>query len=80
MLGITYSSELEKLRKLATYLKTPLYLSYKGKWTKLFTSLNLLQLKVTHHIIDCGFKALLGLLKDMLPENNERPMTTYEAK
>ena len=29
---------------------------------------------------DRGFKALLDLLRDLLPERNEIPMTTYEAK
>ena len=74
------SSELEKLKKLVPDMKTPLYPSCKEKQTKLFTSLKLLQVKVTHHMTDCGFKASLDLLRDMLPERNEIPMTTYEAK
>ena len=61
-------------------MKTPLYPGCKGKYTILFASLKLLQLKATHHMTDRGFKALLDLLRDMLPEGNEIPMTTYEAK
>ena len=61
-------------------MKTPLYPGCKGKYTKLFASLKLLQLKATHHMTARGFKALLDLLRDMLPEGNEIPKTTYEAK
>ena len=70
----------EKLEKMVKDMKTPLYPGCKEKWTKLFTSLKLLQLKATHHWTDRGFKALLDLLRDMLPEGNEIPMTTYEPK
>ena len=70
----------EKLEKMVKDMKTPLYPGCKEKWTKLFTSLKLLQLKATHHWTDRGFKALLDLLRDMLPEENEIPMTTYEVK
>ncbi|GJN39559.1 hypothetical protein PR202_gb28684 [Eleusine coracana subsp. coracana] len=72
--------EFEKLKKLVPDMKTPLCQGCKAKYTKLFTSLKLLQLKATHHLTDRGFKALLDLLKDMLPEGNEIPQTTYEAK
>jgi len=61
-------------------MKTPLYPGCKEKYTKLFTSLKLLQLKATHHITDRGFKALLDLLRDMLPQGNEIPKNTNEAK
>ena len=39
----------EKLEKMVKDMKTPLYPGCKEKWTKLFTSLKLLQLKATHH-------------------------------
>jgi hypothetical protein len=74
------SEELEKLRKLVADMRTPLYLDCKGKWTKLFASLKLLQLKATHHMTNRGFKSMLDLIKDMLPEGNQIPMTTYEVK
>ena len=72
--------EFGKLEKMVRDMKTPLYPGCKEKWTKLFTSLKLLQLKATHHWTDRGFKALLDLLRDMLPEGNEIPKTTYETK
>jgi hypothetical protein len=40
----------------------------------------LLQLKAAHGWTDKSFKALLLLLKDMLPEGNLLPDTVYEAK
>jgi hypothetical protein len=72
--------EFGKLEKMVRDMKTPLYPGCKEKWSKLFTSLKLLQLKATHHWTDRGFKALLDLLSDMLPEGNEIPKTTYEVK
>ena len=39
----------EKLEKMVKDMKTPLYPGCKEKWTKLFTSLKLLQLKAIHH-------------------------------
>ncbi|KAL6321186.1 hypothetical protein AAG906_015530 [Vitis piasezkii] len=39
-----------------------------------------LQLKSTSWLIDKGFSELLQLLGDMLPLNNEMPMSMYEAK
>lgn len=39
-----------------------------------------MQLKANHHFTDRGFKALLDLIHDMLPEKNEIPKSTYEAK
>ena len=72
--------EFGKLEKMVRDMKTPLYPGCKEKWTKLFTSLKLLQLKATHHWTDRDFKTLLDLLRDMLPEGNEIPKTTYEVK
>jgi len=74
------SKEFAKLKQMVRDMRTPLYPGCKKKWNKVFTSLKLLQLKAAHHWTDRGFKALLDLLKDMLPEDNEVPMTTYEAK
>ena len=42
--------------------------------------LKLLQLKAAHGWTNKSFKALLLLLKDMLPEGNLLPDTVYEAK
>jgi hypothetical protein len=72
--------DLEKLKRLVADMKMPLYLSCKESYTKLFATLKLLQLKVTHHWTDRSFDELLDPLRDMLPEGNELPKTTYEAK
>ena len=39
-----------------------------------------LQWKAANGVSDKGFAELLGLVKKMLPEGNELPPTTYEAK
>ena len=61
-------------------MKTPLYPSCNEMYTKLFASLKLLQLKVAHHWTDKGFRELLEVLRDMFPEGNQVPSTTYQAK
>ena len=61
-------------------MRTPLHQSFKAKYSKLFATLTLLQLKATYHWTDRSFDALLHRLEDMLPEGNELPKTTYEAK
>ena len=73
-------AEFEKLKRLLTDMKTPLYPSCNKKYTKFFSSLKLLQLKATYHWADQSFKSLLDLLRDMLPKGNKIPKTTYEAK
>ena len=73
-------AEFEKLKRLVTDMKTPLYPSCNEKYTKFFSSLELLQLKATYHWTDQSFKSLLDLLRDMLPKGNKIPKTTYEAK
>ena len=40
----------------------------------------MLQWKAANGVSDKGFVELLGLVKKMLPEGNELPPTTYEAK
>jgi hypothetical protein len=73
-------AKMKKLKRLVADMRTPLYLSCKKKYSKLFATLKLLQLKVTHHWTDRSFDELLHLLEDMLHEGNELPKTTYEAK
>jgi hypothetical protein len=75
-----FTEELKKLRRLVADMKMPLYLSCKENYTKLFATLKLLQLKATYHWTDRSFDELLDRLGDMLPEKNELPKTTYEAK
>nr|GMC91220.1 uncharacterized protein LOC109168127 [Ipomoea batatas] len=51
-----------------------------AKFTKLSAVLKLYSLKAKNGWSDKGFTELLELLKDMLPDNNELPSSTYEAK
>ena len=39
-----------------------------------------MQWKAANGVTDKGFEELLGIIKNMLPEGNELPSTTYEAK
>ena len=47
---------------------------------KMGTTLELLQWKAKNGVSDKAFGNLLNLIKKMLPEPNELPTTTYEAK
>jgi hypothetical protein len=38
------------------------------------------QWKAKHGVCDKAFEGMLKIAKDNLPENNESPSTTYEAK
>jgi len=69
-----------KMEQLLKDMKTPLYPGSNERYTKLSASLKLLQLKAKNHWTDKGFRELLEVLMDMLPEGNEIPRTTYEAK
>jgi hypothetical protein len=40
----------------------------------------LLQWKAANGITDKGFEKLLGIIKNIVPEGNELPSTTYEGK
>ena len=40
----------------------------------------MLQWKAANGVTDKGFEELFGIVKNMLPEGNELPSTTYEAK
>ena len=40
----------------------------------------MLQWKATNGVTNKGFEELLGIVKNMLPEGNELPSTTNEAK
>ena len=39
-----------------------------------------MQWKTKHGVSDKAFNGILTIVKNMLPENNELPSTTYEAK
>jgi hypothetical protein len=40
----------------------------------------MLQWKARYGVFDKAFEGMLKIVKDKLPENNEFPLTTYEAK
>jgi len=73
-------SKFKKLEQLLKDVKTPLYPTCNERYTKLPASLMLLQLKTKNHWTDKSYIELLEVLKDMLPERNVIPTTTYEAK
>ncbi|KAL6312439.1 hypothetical protein AAG906_004807 [Vitis piasezkii] len=50
------------------------------KYTKLSALVKLYNLKARYGWSDKGFSELLQLLGDMLPLNNEMPLSMYEAK
>ena len=59
--------------------KKLLYPDCKQGLKKLGTTLEMLQWKAANGVTDKGFEELLGIVKNMLPEGNELPSTTYEA-
>nr|CAD39680.1 OSJNBb0089K06.18 [Oryza sativa Japonica Group]CAI44597.1 P0650D04.1 [Oryza sativa Japonica Group] len=69
-----------KLSRLVSDSETPLYAGCKPKHTKLSATLDLMKLKASSGWSDKSFTELLGILKDMLPQENTLPETTYEAK
>ena len=44
------------------------------------STLEILQRKAANGVTDKGFEELLVIIKNMLPEGNELPSTTYETK
>jgi hypothetical protein len=74
------NDELIKYKKMIKYSKKPFYHGCVAQYTRLFTMVNLFQLKASNKWSDCSFKDLLTLLKDMLPQGNAVPETVYEAK
>ena len=72
-------AELRKYKQFVEDSKKPLY-PHCEKYSRVTGDLKLLTLKATHGWIDKSFKALLLVLKNMLPEGNLLPDTVYEAK
>ena len=70
---------LKELKKFEDHKKL-LYPDCKQGLKKLGTTLEMLQWKAANGVTDKGFEDLLGIVKNMLPEGNELPSTTYEAK
>jgi hypothetical protein len=65
--------EFNKLKQLLEDTKTPLYPSCNERYLKLSASLKLLQLKVTHHWTNKGFRELLEVLIGMFLMGNRYP-------
>jgi transposase len=57
-----------------------LYPDCKQGHKKLGTTLEMLQSKEKYGVSDKAFEGMLKIVKEKLPENNELPSTTYEAK
>nr|CAE04645.1 OSJNBa0061G20.1 [Oryza sativa Japonica Group]CAE05928.1 OSJNBa0034E24.22 [Oryza sativa Japonica Group] len=72
--------DFEKFSKLVEDCQMPLYDGCKSKHSKLSCVLELMKLKASNGWSDKSFTELLELLKDLLPEGNNLPQTTYEAK
>jgi ferredoxin-like protein FixX len=71
-------SEKENLQHLFQDAEKPLYTG--SKFNKLDVVLKLFKLKSNNGWSDKSFTKLLVLLHDMLPEDNELPISTYQAK
>ena len=72
--------ESKKFEKMLEDHKILLYPDCKQALKKLGNTLEMLQWKTTNGVTDKRFEELLGIVKNMLPEENELPSTTYEAK
>ena len=73
------NERLKLKRMLADHAKL-LYPTCQNDQKKLGTTLELLQWKAENGTSDKGFENLLKIVKKMLPEDNELPSSTYEAK
>ncbi|XP_023770042.1 uncharacterized protein LOC111918639 [Lactuca sativa] len=69
----------ENFQQLFDESEKPLYTGCM-KYTKLSAVLKLFNLKANNGWSDTSFTNLLKLLNDMLPEDNELPISTYQAK
>ncbi|XP_071695199.1 uncharacterized protein [Rutidosis leptorrhynchoides] len=69
----------DSLQQLFVDTEKPLYTSCMN-FTKLFAVIQLVNLKSNNGWSDTSFTSLLELLNKMLPEGNELPVSTYQAK
>ena len=72
--------ESNKFEKMLEDHKKLFYPDCKLGLKKLGTTLEMLQWKAANGVTDKRFEELLGIVKNMLPEGNELPSTTYKAK
>jgi len=78
--GCETEKESRDLKRMLEDYRTLLYPDCKQDQKKLGTTLELLQWKASNGLSDKGFEELLKLIKNLLPEGNTLPETTYEAK
>ncbi|XP_071739374.1 uncharacterized protein [Rutidosis leptorrhynchoides] len=69
----------DRLQQLFVDAEKPLYTGCMN-FTKVFAVIQLVNLKSNNGWSDTSFTSLLQLLKKMLPEGNELPISTYQAK
>ena len=74
-----FHADAEVFNKLLQDTEKPLYPGCR-KFIKLYALVKLYNLKARYGWSDKGFSELLGLLGEMLPLNNELPLSIYEAK
>ena len=60
--------------------KKEFYPGCKNKYSKLSVTLVLLRFKAANSLSNKGFTEMLGLFKEILPEDNVLPRSTKEAK
>ena len=72
--------EKEKFDQMLKDHKQALYPDCKDSLKKLGSTLELLKWKAEVGCQDSRFEKLLTIVKKMLPQNNELPASTYEAK
>jgi hypothetical protein len=73
-------NEKAKLHRMIEDHRKLLYPNCKQGHKKLGTTLEMLQWKAKFGVSNKAFEGMLIIVKDKLPENNELPSTTYEAK
>ena len=78
--GCETEKESRDLKRMLEDYRTMLYPGCKQDQKQLGTILELLQWKASNGLSDKGFEGLLKLIKNLLPEGNTLPATTYEAK
>jgi hypothetical protein len=73
-------NEKAKLHRMIEDDRKLLYPDCKQGHKKLGTTLEMLQWEAKYGVSDKAFEGMLKIVKDKLPENNELPSKTYEAK
>ena len=72
--------ESKKFKKILEDHKKLLYPDCKQGNKTFGITLEILQWKVANCVTDKGFEELLRIIKNMLPDDNEPPSTTYKVK